>query len=86
MKNISEKFYSMNLEELKISKVLTEIKINGKNKSIRMLNKNDKLEANQTRIDVTEEYKKCNNNFDEIKELFISEYEDIKEWSGGYER
>lgn len=86
MKNISEKFYSMNLEELKISKVLTEIKINGKNKSIRMLNKNEKLEANQTRIDVTEEYKKCNNNFDEIKELFISEYEDIKEWSGGYER
>ena len=31
---------------------------------------------------------KVNNddNFDEIKELFISEYEDIKEWSGGYER
>ena len=74
------------MNELKISKVLTEIKINGKNKSIRMSNKNEKLEANQTRIDVTEEYKKCNNGFDEIKELFLSEYKDIKEWSGGYDK
>lgn len=85
MKKISEKLYSIDLNKFKISKVLTEIKINGKNKSIRMSSQNEKLEANQTRVDVTEEYKKCNNDFDKIKELFLSEYDDIKEWSGGYD-
>lgn len=81
LKNFSDEIYKINLEDSEIESLNAEVVLNGKKKSIRLNNKEERIETKQTRVDITAEYKLCENDFDKIMELFLKEYRDIKEWS-----
>ncbi|WP_299573915.1 hypothetical protein [uncultured Leptotrichia sp.] len=81
LKNFSDKIYKINLEDLGIESLNAEVLLGNKKKSIRLNNKEERIETKQTRIDITEEYKSCEDDFEKIMNIFLKEYEDIKEWS-----
>lgn len=81
LKKFSDEIYTINLEDSEIESLNAEVWLNGKKKSIRLNNKEERIEAKQTRLDITAEYKLCENNFEKIMELFLKEYKNIKEWS-----
>lgn len=81
LKKFSDEIYTINLEDSEIESLNAEVWLNGKKKSIRLNSKEERIEAKQTRLDITAEYKSCGNNFEKIMELFLKEYKNIKEWS-----
>lgn len=81
LKKFSDEIYTINLEDSEIESLNAEVWLNGKKKSIRLNSKEERIEAKQTRLDITAEYKSCENNFEKIMELFLKEYKNIKEWS-----
>lgn len=81
LKKFSDEIYTINLEDSEIESLNAEVWLNGKKKSIRLNNKEERIETKQTRVDITAEYKLCENDFDKIMELFLKEYKNIKEWS-----
>ena len=81
LSDFSDKIFGINLDGFEVEKILTDVKINGKNKKIRINTQSENIETKQTRIDITEEFKSCNNDFEKIKSIFLREYNDIKEWS-----
>lgn len=75
---ISEKIFHYNFDEENIKKICTNVKVNGKIKTVNLKEEYGKIEANQTTLDVTEKYEKCDENFEKVLKLFEEEYNDIK--------